>query len=104
MKPKKIDDVMKILRSNMLFQKISAIRKGKPVCAEKNRSPVKVKKFISRYSTSIGIWCNDGAVCVSMIKNARTTINTLRLFSTKGKIRGRKAQSSPTKTKKINNP
>ena len=89
MVPKKTAVVMKIYRSILFFQKSKLIRKGSPVCAEKNKSPPKANLLIQPVGLDEkSISPGKGPIWVSVINIERTKINRAILLSTKGILFG----------------
>ena len=100
--PKNIEQTIKKYRKSLYCQNIKDIRKGSPVCPEKNKSPVKF--IILLKFPVISIWVGKGPMCVIETKMDLIIKNKAMLFKTKGIRLGCKIDKIMTGIQTINIP
>lgn len=71
--PKNTEESIHIIRIDLIFQKISAMRKGNPVCPEKNKSLLAENRAII-FVLPIMAWVGKGPICVRLTKIARIKV------------------------------
>lgn len=79
----------------MCRQKMSAIRKGSPVCPEKNRSPVNIKFFI-KSDNAIRDCVGNGPICVRLIAIDRVNTKSDIVLRTNGIFHGKQKHNMIT--------